>query len=542
MEAKMKKKDSMFKRLTLMLLVVAIIGWGGASAYAKISKGGILRYGMLSDPVNWSPHNTLDCQSQVIMAQVWSGLLRYNNAEKIVGDLAESWSWEDPKTLVFKLRQNVKWHNGDKLTADQVVKSENLRLDPKVGIDAKTLGEIIEKWEVVDDYTIKLTLKRPDITILRWLTIAPGKDFVIHPSWDEKTCGRSPESTIGTGPFKFKSYEPGVGVELVKNPDYFIKGLPYLDGIKFSIIADNEARLTGLIADELDIVEFIDFQALTQVKGKDDIYVSPGGQGFYGCRLVFDLAKEPTKDINVRRAFNYAVNRDLIVDAVLNGEGEAIWGGFIPPGRFGYAKELEGYYSYDPEKAKQLLAEAGWKDTDGDGKLDKNGKPMELKFLAYGTIWGSQVGEIVQANLRDIGVTVELTVKPWPEFRAMRSKVLELPEGVPSEWDILGGTLWGLDLSDMPIYMMPGGFINFNRYKNPEAQKLLREAFATTDDGKREEMFRKIQKMMLDDVPDITPCWITRSEVLRSTVKNFHHLGQDGCYGTLLWESYIDKK
>lgn len=540
----MKARINMIKTVSVLVLVLAAVGWANSPVWADTSKpvyGGALRYGMQEDPANWAPHNTMDCQSQVVMAQIWSGLLRYNNEEKITGDLAESWEWKDPKTLVFKLRRNVKWHNGDKLIADQVVKSENLRLDPKFGIDAKTLGNIIEKWEALDDYTIKLTLKQPDITVLRWLTIVPGKDFITHPDWDEKTCGRSPETTIGTGPFKFKSYEPGVSIELVKNPEYFIKGLPYLDEIRFSIIADAESRLTGLIADELDMVEYIDFQALTRIKGMNDVYVSPGGQGFYGCRLALDLAKEPTKDINVRKALNFAINRSLIIAAVLNGEGEAISGGFIPKGRYGYAKELEGHYSYDPEKAKQLLATAGWKDTDNDGKLDKNGKPMELKFLTYGPSWWSQVGEIVQANLRDIGITVELTVKPWPEYRAMRTKVIELPEGQSSEWDILGGTLWGLDLSDMPIYMMPGGFINFNRYNNPKARALLKEAFTTTDDDKREGMFREIQKLMLEDAPDITPCWITRSEVLRTSVKNFHHLGQDGCYGTLLWESYLAK-
>nr|WP_319394877.1 ABC transporter substrate-binding protein [uncultured Desulfobacter sp.] len=540
----MKTKTSIFKKASLMFLVLAAIGCTSVCTLAQASDpvyGGTLRYGLQEDPANWSPHNTMDCQSQVIMAQVWSGLLRYNNDEKIVGDLAESWEWKDPKTLEFKLRKNVKWHNGDKLTADQVVKSENLRLDPKIGIDAKTLADIIEKWEVVDDYTVRLSLKRPDVTVLRWLTIVPGKDFIIHPDWDEKTCGRSPETTIGTGPFKFKSYEPGVSVELEKNPDYFIKGLPYLDGIMFRIITDAESRLTGLMANELDMVEYIDFQSLTRIHGREDVYVSPGGQGFYGCRLALDLAKEPTNDINVRRALNYAVNRSLIVNAVLNGEGEPIWGGFIPKDRFGYAEELEGHYSYDPEKAKQLLAKAGWKDTDNDGKVDKNGKPMVLKFLTYGPSWWSQVGEILQANLRELGVTVELTVKPWPEYRAMRTKVLELAEGQASEWDIVGGTLWGLDLSDMPIYMMPSGFINFNRYKNPEAQDLLRKAFATTDENTREGLFKKIQKLMLEDAPDITPCWITRSEVLRTSVKNFHHLGQDGCYGTLLWEAYLSK-
>ncbi len=540
-------KDRTWKGVWVFIIAIAfVLSMSGCpSAQAASSdpvRGGVLRYGMLSDPVNWSPHNVVDCQSQVIMAEIWSALLRYDGKGQIVGDLAESWEWQGDNAIVFHLRKNVKWHNGDALTADQVVKSENHRLDPKAGVDAKTLTGIIDKWEAVDPNTVKLTLKQPDITVLRWLTMAPGKDFVLHPSWDEKTCGRSAETTIGTGPFKYKNYEPGVDVQLVKNPDYFIKGLPYLDGIRYVIIPDAEARLTGLLASELDMIEFIDFQQLNKVKGNKAVFIPDGGKGFYGCRLVFDLALPPTNDAKVRRALNFAVNRQLIVDAVLNGEGDPIWGGMIPPGRFGYAKNLDGYYSYDPKKAKALLAEAGWVENKSDGKMYKDGQPMKLSFMTYGPTWWSQVAEIVQANFRDIGVTCDLEVKPWPEYREMRTKLLELPEGVPGHANIVGGTIWGLELSDMPYYFGQGGFINFNRYNNPKLREVLHQAFQTKDDAKREDMLRNVQAIMLEDAVDIMPCWITRSEVARTAVKNFHHLSQDGCYGTLLWETYIDSK
>lgn len=527
--------------LAILTAVVLMFSVGAFSTAQAGTSGGILRYGMLSDPVNWAPHNVVDCQSQVIMAQIWSGLLRYNDKEEITGDLAESWEWVDNKTIVFHLRKNVKWHNGDALTADQVVKSELHRMDPKAGVDAKTLSNVIDKWEAVDSHTIKLTLKHPDITILRWLTIVPGKDFVLHPAWDEKTCGRSAESTIGTGPFKYKSYEPGVGVELVKNPDFFIKGMPKLDGIKFVIIPDSEARLTGLIANDLDMVEHIDFQSLPRVKGNKDIYIPEGGAGYYGGRLILDMALPPTNDVRVRKALDFAINRDLIVNAVLNGDGAPIWGGFIPPGRFGYAEELANTLSYDPEKAKALLAEAGWTDSDGDGKLDKDGQPMHLSFMTYGPSWYSQVAEVFQANVRDIGIECDIEVKPWPEYCAIREKILALPPGKASQVNILGSTLWGLDLADFPLYIGKGGAYNFNRYENPKVQKLLHDAFGTTDDAKREEMLRKIQALMIEDVPHITPCWVTRAEVVRTSVKNFHHLGQDGCFGNLLWETNLEK-
>lgn len=502
--------------------------------------GGTLRLGMLQDPQNWTPHLVMECQNQEVMAQIWSALLRYNGKGELVGDVAESWKWQDDKTVIFQLRKNVKWHNGDLLTAEHVVKSENDRLDPKTCVDGKFLSSAIAKWEAVDNSTVKLTLTQPNATILRWLTAVPGRAFILHPSYDAKTSGQSAATTIGTGPFKFKSYEPGVKVSLVKNPDYFIQGMPYLDAMDFMIITDAAARMTGIRSGQIHIAEEIDFQALPQLRKEPNIYI-PEGKGFYGCRLTLDMTLAPTNDLKVRQALNYAVNRQMVVNSVLGGEGAPIWGGIIPEGRFGYNKKLEGYYKYDPAKAKALLAEAGWTDTNGDGLVDKNGQPMKLSFSTYGPAWWSQVAELVQANLKEIGVTVALDVKPWAEYKVVRQKYMETPEGTPGNIHIIGGTLWGLDLADMPAYVMPGGY-NFNRYNNPNVRSLIQKASATPDDAAREELLRQAQEAWINDSPDITVCWITRSEAVRTEVKNFQHQNLDGCYSSLAWEAYLDPK
>jgi len=522
-------------------LVVATAVPSRAGAPADPRRGGVLRYAIIGDPENWTPHNVLQCQNQIVMAQIWSGLLKYNAKGEIVGDLAESWQWQDNKTVVFRLRKGVKWHNGEPLTAEQVVQSERHRLDPKESVDARFLGENIDKWEVVSADTVKLTLKRPNVTILRWLTAVPGRAFVIHPKWDAKTAGRSAEATLGTGPFKYKSYEPGAKVQVVRNPDYFVAGMPYLDGIDFPIIQDSQARMTGLRSGQVDIYDDVDNTAAPVLRKEQGINVVEG-KGFYGARLLFDLLRPPTNDVRVRRALNFAINREMVVEAALSGEGLPIWGGIVPPKHFGYAKELDGYYSFDPKKAKALLAEAGWKDTKGDGKLyNAAGQPLRITYLTYGPDWWSRVAEMVQANLTEIGATVELKVVPWAEFRPLRAKTAELPEGTPGDWNIIGATLWGLELSDFPVYVMPGGY-NFNRYNNPKVRDLLREALGTIDDGKREDLLRQTQAAWIQDAPDITVAWINRSEIVRSRVKNFSHLNQDGCYGTLVSETYLDPK
>jgi ABC-type transport system substrate-binding protein len=536
-------KSKAYVSAPLAGIVLALGVWGAFEWAADASaprRGGILRYGMLGDPHNWAPHNVVECQNQLVMSHIWSALLRYNGRDELVGDLAESWKWVDDRTVVFQLRKNVKWHNGEPLTAQQVVQSETRRLDPKASRDAKLLTEFVEKWEAVDPHTVKLTLKQPNVAVLRWLTVAPGRAFVLHPKWDEKTSGQSAQATIGTGPFKYKAYEPGVKVQLVRNPDYFVPGMPYLDGIDFVIMPDAEARMTGLRSGQLDMIEYVEFQAMPALRKDPNIYI-PEGRGFYGSRLLFDVYRPPTDDVRVRRALNYAVDRKTIVDAVLAGEGAPIWGGIIPPGRLGHAKEISAYYSYDPTKARALLAEAGWTDSRGDGKLYKDGQPLRVTFATYGPSWWSQVAEIVQQNFRDIGVTTELNVKPWAEYRELRQRHADVPEGKPGMANIIGGTIWGLDLADMGTYVMPGGG-NFNRYHNPKVRELVRQALATTDDAKREALLRQMQVLWMADASEIDPAWVTRAEAVRTRVKNFSHLNQDGCFGTLIWESYLDSK
>ncbi|MFO7664830.1 MAG: ABC transporter substrate-binding protein [Chloroflexota bacterium] len=374
--------------------------------------GGTLRFGMLSDPQNWTPYNVIDCQNEVVMAQIWSSLLRYNGDSELVGDLAESWEWVDDVTVVFHLRENVTWHNGDPFVADDVIQSMELRMDPEVSIDAAELEGSVASWEALDEHTVQLTLVQPNVSILRKLTSVPGHGFILHPDWDEATSGQSAETSVGTGPFMYASYEPGVAVELVRNPNYFIEGLPYLDGIEFAIVADDEARITGLRAGDLDVIEYVDFQSLPMLREDPNILV-PDALGFYGARMALGMNLAPTDDVRVRHAMNYAVDREMIVDAVLAGEGEPIWGSIIPPGAFGYAPELADYYSYDPAKAAELLEEAGWTDTDGDGIRDRDGQPMIVTYVTYGPSWWSQAGEVIKANLLDVGIECELEVLPW---------------------------------------------------------------------------------------------------------------------------------
>ncbi|MBN1315724.1 MAG: ABC transporter substrate-binding protein, partial [Anaerolineales bacterium] len=462
---------------------------------------------------------------------------RYNGDSELVGDLAESWEWLDDITVVFHLRKNVTWHNGDPFVASDVVKSMVIRSDPQRSIDADTINEFVDKWEELDDYTVKLTLKKPSVGIMRLLSAVPGHGFILHPDYDEDTAGQSAETTIGTGPFMYESYEPGIAVKLVKNPNYFLEDMPYLEGIELRIISDYEAAMTGIRTGELDMIQGGDFQSYATLDEDPNIFVPPAF-GFYGSRIVIDPSLPPTDDVRVRKALNLAVDRDMIVDAVLAGYGKPCWGSIIPEGRFGYSEELANVWSYDPDKALELMAEAGWTDTDGDGLLDKDGEPMTLRFVTWGPSWWSQTAEVIQANFRDIGVTVDLEPLPWAEYKTIREESMNKPKGELGIAHLLGTSIWGLDLSDYYNYF---GMYNFTRYDNPELAGLLSQALSTTDDAEREALFIQAQKLEVDDAIWIASAWASYGEVVRTDVKNFQHLNETGCFAPLIWEVWLDK-
>jgi peptide/nickel transport system substrate-binding protein len=337
----------------------------------------------------------------------------------------------------------------------------------------------------------------------------------------------------------YESYEPGVSVAMTKNPNYFTEGMPYLDGIEFKVIEDDEARRTALVSGAVDMIEYLDFQSIPDLR-KDSNIAIPESQGFYGHRLMFDFTVPPVDDVLVRKALNFALDRQTLADTIIAGEATPIWGSMIPKGRFGYNPDLDNTYSYDPEKAISLLAEAGWEDTDGDGTLDKDGEQLVITMATYGPSYWSQIGELLQENLRSIGVVLELDVTPWATYEQKIEANKVLPLDQVGSYNIFHETIWGLDMSDYSKYVLPGGF-NYGRYTNPEVQDMIRQALATNDDAEREKMFQDIQALVMEDAPWIAPVWISRAEGVRSHVQNFYHLNETGCYGILLWEAYFQE-
>jgi len=344
---------------------------------------------------------------------------------------------------------------------------------------------------------------------------------IISPAAAEKygeDYGRNP---AGTGPFKFKEWKSKDHITIVRNDDYWgEKAL--LDEVVFRVIPEAGTRMMALRTGDVDMVIKPTPAELPAFRKDKNFHVAEtmGMRVFF---IGFHNELPPTDDVRVRQAFSMAVDVKGIVDNIL--EGAAVMPrGYLSPAVFGFKDmQLQERYPYNPQKAKALLAEAGWRDTDGDGILDKNGKKLTIKFLGAKNryLMDAEVAEAAQAQLKEIGVDVKLDFFEW----ATTFGIMRKPE-LPYHMFSLGWVTTNAD-ADYSLYslfhssqMLPTGW-NFDRFRNPTVDKLLDEARSTLDREKRKANYAHVQDILVDSATWI-PIYNTKEiYVLSKKVKGF---------------------
>jgi peptide/nickel transport system substrate-binding protein len=309
----------------------------------------------------------------------------------------------------FKLRQDVKFHDGTPLTAQDYAFTFNRAIAPetKSPTAGQTLLGLIAA-EAVDDYTVKLNMAMPNAVLLDSLSntcyLQPLPQAAVEEMGDD--FGRSP---IGAGPYKFKEWVTGEKIVLERNPDFnwgpaFTHGGPaYIETLEFRIIPEYATKMAALEAGEVDFadVESKDLARIEDLAAHRFLEVGIGGSGL---RLELDSTRWPFDDVLVRQAFNHAVDRDAIVQVVESGRAVPSFGP-ITPATYGYWAGVEYVgYAYDVEKAKALLAEAGYAPNTG-GVMEKDGKPLSLRLFFSGQ---SKLAEILQQQFKAVGVEIQL--------------------------------------------------------------------------------------------------------------------------------------
>jgi peptide/nickel transport system substrate-binding protein len=487
----LKIKTALFIPPILFLFLIGIsIVFIGSRPPQKVNQ---LVESSIGDASYLNPILAQDSASSEINGFVFNGLIKYDrDLQGFVGELAESWKVEEgPEPVItFYLRKGVPWHDGKEFTAEDVKFTYDKIMDEKTNTVRRSDYELVKTAEVLDPYTFRVTYKQPFSPGLgTWGMGVIPKHLLEKGDINTTPFNRKP---IGTGPFRFVEWVSDEKIVVESNPNYF-QGKPYLDQIIYRIIPDTSLSEMELLTKGIDYygVQPHQYQRMNEIPFLK-VYSQPSlGYTYIGYNLKNPLFQ----DKRVRQAFTYAINREEIVQYVLYGLGTVISGPF--PSHLWYYNPNVKPLPYDPKKSRELLAEAGWKDTDGDGILDKDGKPFRFKLITNsGNDVRRDVGVLVQRQLRELGVDVTLEIYEWSVF------LKNFINARHFDACILG---WSLspDPDDYQIWhssQIEKGF-NFVSYKNPEVDRLWEEGRKEYDVEKRKKIYWRIHELMAEDQP-----------------------------------------
>jgi len=399
----------------------------------------------------------------------------------------------DEPAITFKLRRGVRWHDGKPFTAADVLFTYHAFMDEKVASPRRSSYELIRKVETPDDLTVRAVYKRPySPAALSWMMgilpshILKGKDT----RWWAEHYNRAP---IGTGPFKFEEWRTNQIITMRKNPDYW-EGEPHLDRVVMRFIPDPLSLRLCFETGEIDVLG-VQPHALGAMRKNPDYRIISDLSKSY-VYVGWNLQRPLFQDKRVRHALAHAVNVPAIIKYVLYGQGVQSRG-IYHPNYFWANNDIEPL-EYDPERAKRLLAEAGWKDRDNEGYLVKDGKRFAFTLITnQGNEIRKDIVTLVQSDLKKLGIDVDVAIYEWTVFIGKKIDTHEFDACVlgwtsPPNFDQY--QLWHSSQSK------PGG-LNFVSYANPEVDRLIELARSEFDHELIKKYCRKIQRIIYDDQP-----------------------------------------
>jgi peptide/nickel transport system substrate-binding protein len=462
----------------------------------KPAYGDAIVVGSIGEPSTLIPILASDSASHDVAGLVYNGLVRYDKDLKLEGELAESWDVSpDGLIITFHLRHGVKWHDGREFTSHDVLYTYLVTIDPKTPTAYADAFKQVKKAEAPDASTFRVTYDKPFAPALEsWgMSILPahlleGKDIT------KSELARHP---VGTGPYIFKEWTAGQKITLESNPDYY-EGRPYIGRYIYRIIPDNSTMYMELKAAGIDMMGISPVQYLRQTgtpefKARFNKYRYPASAFTY---LGYNLRHQLFSDRRVRQAITSAINKDEIVHGVLLGMGQVAHGPY-KPGTWAFNPNIKDF-DYNPQRAKQLLAEAGWRQKNSEGVLVKDGKPFQFTILTnQGNDQRLKTAVIVQYRLKAIGIDVKIRVIEWASFLS------QFIDKGKFEAVILGWTIGqDPDLFDVWHSSKTGPKeLNFIGYKNPEADRLLEEGRGVFDMERRKLCYYRFQEILAEDQP-----------------------------------------
>ena len=471
--------------------------WGAEAGQPK--RGGILRVRGY-DPVHFDHHQTINFKTNTTLSFAYSTLVRYKVGPDVEPGtfitephLAESWETPDDTTYIFHLRQGIKWHNKPPLNSRELVAGDVKftfdRFLREPGNADRHMLAAVDRIEVVDRYTVKFVLKEPYVWLVNVLA-NPRSMWIIAPEVVQQFGDlKKPESVIGTGPFLLEHYEPNVKTVFKRNPDYFLKDQPYVDGVEWLVLEDESTGLAMYRTGQIDagpwhwwVVRQADLEAL-QKSHPNLIYKDVVDNVTSAIYMRTDQA--PFNDVRVRRAISMALDRQGVIDAVfLKGQPTPA----IAPGLTAWSLPIdqlgEGakYYQYNPKEAKRLLAEAGY----------AKGFKTQLNFTGgYGRDVVDAV-QLLEQYLKEVGIEVELKQQEYGAYMAttFAGKYEGIATGpISIAWE-----------PDSVLYGMyePGNLRNSSHVNDPKLLAMLQEQRRLKDLEARKKLIYEFQRYVAE--------------------------------------------
>ena len=433
--------------------------------------------GISQDLDSLDPHKAVAAGTKEVLFNIYEGLVKPDKDGNLVPAVAEDYQIsEDGKEYTFTLRKGVLFHNGNQVTADDVVYSVErsaglLETTEKSVVVESALSNII-KVEKVDEQTVKLHLAEGDSELIGYLT------FAIVPK-DYTELDRKP---VGTGPFKFVSYTPLEHIVVEKNKDYYVEGVPYLDKVTFKIVANAETAIIELQGGNIDIFPYLTDSQAEQLKSKFQIL--EGNMNLVQALFLNNQA-EVFKDSRVRQALYYGVDRQSILDFVAGGRGHIIGSNmFAGFGKY-YNEDVENRYPYEPEKAKELLKEAGYE----NNLTFTITVPSNYAFHV-------DTAQVLVDQLKQIGVTVKIQTVEWAKWLS------DVYVGRNYEATIIGldAKLAARDVLDR--YQSSAGN-NFMNYNSPAFDEIFTKAVNTVNEEEKVAYYKELQQILAEDAASI---------------------------------------
>jgi len=467
------------RRRTLLRLALA----GGALSLAPLAlaqggapkRGGTLNIGADADPIGFDPTTVTAFSSFDFTALLYTGLLRWNAEMKVEPDLATGFLTPDETTYIFRLRQGVKFHNGQSFSAEDVKYTFDRILDPATASPNANLFAAIKAVTVVDAHTVKFELKAPSATFLSYLATNPTGSIVPRGVADLKT------KPVGTGPFMLDAYEPNQQCSLKANKSYYEEKQPYLDAVVFKFFKDQASLASALRSKAIDMTWFKDPKVSAQIVKTTRDLVSAPGKTSRTFPVWMNVKTKPFNDVRVRRALSLATDRKACLQTVLGGSGKV--GAMVPESQVGGYDGVSPmpYYKHDVAGAKKLLTEAGY----------ANGIDLGDYIVVAANALDVQCAQILQQQWAAAGIKVNL--KPM-ETAPLLSMWLK------GEFGILSVALsWNPD-PDAIVSRLSSAHAHGKAMGMDDAEldKMIVDARSILDYGKRAAAYQAIQKRIAD--------------------------------------------